>query len=491
MRWTGWWWVPATTLALGFACTSEKIADDFEPVHTRPDIQVVSDGGTDAEPDSGSADGGTDGGDAGSDGGMDAGSDAGTDGGVDAGSDAGTDGGTTGSDGGTDAGTPPIVLPNATGWQFYGPQDGLPQAVWSASLDGDGNLWVAGGKDGLFVLAPGATNFKKFTAVDGLQDCSELKLKETCEVIAVTGGPGSTVYVGYHGAGDESESDPMWMQVSGDADKVVFNGATLNVTHYDISSPPGLYSEYPQGREKIRRVRRIVLDPKTGNVWFGGNHGVAMWEAKSKMVWEHQHAGINGYRQSAAADPGGASYTMLSGDWPAIGLDGNGDLWMGGGHRVAKIAYATEGGQFWATVAPIIDVWPDAVLNHGRPEERTDDLVEDMIVDNDGSLWVGSLNGLARIPSQGTSFYVQASKMADPKVTALERDPKDGSVWVGHLWGGLTRINNGTYTHYSQQAFGRPLVDFIVRDIQSEQRNGQRQILVAFSGGAVGIYTGP
>lgn len=481
MRWTGWWWVPATALAFGFACTQEKVADDLEPVHTRPDIQVIGDGGDPDDGDAGTPDAGQ----------PDAGqptTDAGTDGGQGDGGTPPADGGT---DGGTDAGTPPITLPNATGWQFYGPQDGLPQAVWSASRDGDGNLWVAGGKDGLFVLTPGATTFKKFTAVDGLQDCSEMKLKETCEVIAVTGGPGSTVYVGYHGAGDESESDPMWMQVSGDADKVVFNGATLTITHYDISSPPGLYSEYPGGREKMRRVRRILLDEKTGNVWFGGNHGVAMWEAKSKMVWEHQHAGINGYKQSASVDPGGASYTMLSGDWPAIGLDGKGDLWMGGGHRVAKIAYASEGGQFWGTVAPIIDVWPDQVPDHGRPEERVDDLVEDMIVDADGSLWVGSLNGLARIPAQGTSFFVPANKMADPKVTALERDPQDGSVWVGHLWGGLTRIKSGTYSHYSQQAFGSPLVDFIVRDIQSDERSGQREILVAFSGGAVGIYTGP
>jgi hypothetical protein len=468
MRWTGWWWIPLAVAALAFVgCTNGTNPDDQVPVHPPPTVQNPPDGGVGVIP----RDGGTTTGD--------------TDGGGTGGEDAGTG---TGTDGGTQV--TEIAFPQLPGWQFFGPQHGGPREVWGVSADDGGNIWVAGGGDGLYLLTPGADRFLRFTHADGLGGVNG----QGFAVISVSGGPSGTVYVGYRGveSGGFDEADPMWMQKTGDADKVVWNGAGLSVTHYDISSPPGLYAQYPDGREKIRHVHRLLHDRSTGNVWFGGNHGVGMYEHARKTVWEHQHAHINGYKQSAAADPSGASYTMLSGDWMGIALDGNGDFWMGGGHRIGRINYASEGGQYWASVNPIIDVWPDAQPDDARPELRTDDLVSDLLVSPGGDVWVGSIpNGLARVnPTTLEVTYIPKSKLADPAVTALERDPKDGSLWVGHLWGGLTRIRNGEYTHVSQAQLGHPLVDMVVNDLQSFTHQGNRRILVAFSGGAVGIYTG-
>ena len=471
MRWTGWWWVPLAVAVLSVAACSSggSNPDDLIPVHTPPTIDNLPDGGTNVI----ERDGGTGGGD---DGGTTGGEDGGT------GGDGGTDGG-----GGT---VGPISFPTLSGWQFFGPQHGGPREVHGVTADGAGNIWVAGGLDGLYLLTPGADEYKRFTHADGLSGHNGVGFA----VISVSGGPGDTVYVGYKGleSGGFDEADPMWMQKTGDADKVVWNGATLSVTHYDISSPPGMYAQYPQGREKVRHVFRLEYDPKTQNVWFGGNHGVGLYEHKSKTVWEHQHAHINGYKESAAKDPSGASYTMLSGDWWGIGVDPDGNFWMGGGHRVARIRYASEGGQFWASVDPAIDVWPDAQKDDARPENRTDDLISDLMITPSGDVWVGSINnGLARI--DGSTFavsHISRSQLADPAVTALERDPRDGSVWVGHLWGGLTRIKGGQYQHLSMGELGRPLVDMVVNDIQSFNQGGTRRILVAFSGGAVGVYTG-
>jgi hypothetical protein len=474
MRWTRWWLFPLATMLAVFlagACSEDGDGRDRELIHSGPDLPFVAPDAGDGEP-----------------------PDAGTL--ADAGElpDAGTDGGTDGGeDGGADAGS--IVLPSAAGWTFYGPQHGGPREVYGVSADVSGNLWVAGGAEGLFLLEPGATTLRRFTHADGLGGYNDGSGWKGYEVRAVAGGPANTVFVGYRGVDDtdgNDEDDPEWMLKSGDAARVVYNGAGISVTHIDISSPPGLYSQYPNGREKIRHVLRIVYDHGSGDVWFGGNHGVAMFDARRQQVWEHQHIAINGYRQTAAQDPSGASYTAtMSGDWWGVALDPVGDVWIGGAHRIGKINYASGGRSFWAKVDPDdVDVWPDRVLKNARPEDRQDDHVSELVADS-GGVWVASSYwGLARLTPTGTSF-VDMTRLADPGgVTSLERDPSDGSLWVGHLWGGITRLKDGNYIHYSRTVFGSQLIDSVVRDIQSDRLSGQRRILVAFSGGVVAVYTG-
>lgn len=409
--------------------------------------------------------------DAGDEGPFDGGSDGGTDGGSDGGNDEPFDGGS-------------IELPNAPGWTFYGPQHGGPRHVFGVTMDRGGNLWVAGGADGLFLLEPGASRYQRFTVEEGLSGYMGPNGLTGLEVISVAGGPADTVFVGYMGVhGGAGDADPEWMVSSGDADRVNLNAdGTLSVQHYDIASAAGEIPSYPERRDKIRNVYRIVYDPVKKDVWFGGNHGVAMYQDARQKVWEHEHESINGYLANG-------SYTLLSGDWWGVTLDAAGDLWMGGGHRVAKLNYATQGDDFYASRSPVFDVWPDADPADARPEDRTDDFVQDMAITPGGSVWVGSIpNGLARIAPDGSINY--QGGMVDPKVTALEADPRDGSLWVGHIWGGISRIKSGQVSHYDYTVLGVPLTEGLVNDIQSTTVGGSRKILVAFTAGAVGIYEG-
>ncbi len=376
----------------------------------------------------------------------------------------------------------PISFPSSSGWTFYGPQHGGPRAALGVSSDAAGNLWVAGGDEGLFLLTPGAQTFRRFTHADGLGSYTDASGVHGYKVLSVAGGPANTVFIGYEGVfGGLDDNDPPYQLKSGDADQVAFNGAGLTVRHFDLSSPPGLYSEYPAGRDKLRSVFRVVHDAKSGDVWFGGNHGIAVYDRSHDLVVEHQHAAINGYTASGA-------YTLLSGDWYGLALDGHGDVWMGGGHRVGKLGYAA-GRNFWGPVSPVLDIWPDAVPIDGKPKDRTDDYVQDLAVAADGSVWVGSIpNGLAHWSPSGVAYY--RTGLVDPKVTALEVDPEDGSVWVGHLYGGLSRLTASGVQHYDYRVFGRQTVSGRVPDLQSDRVGGKRRLLVAFESGAVGIYVG-
>jgi hypothetical protein len=64
--------------------------------------------------------------------------------------------------------TPPPPPPTGD-WTFYGTAQGGPRYVYGVSADAGGNLWVAGGEEGLFVLATmasrGAERTSRATAV--------------------------------------------------------------------------------------------------------------------------------------------------------------------------------------------------------------------------------------------------------------------------------------------------------------------------------------
>jgi len=302
-----------------------------------PDAGTPDAGGVDAgTPDAGGVDAGTPdagGVDAGTPdaGGVDAGMpdaggvDAGMPdaGGVDAGpGDAGSpDGGA--ADGGT------IVFPNSAGWTFYGPQNGGPPDVYGVTTDEGGNVWVAGGADGLFLMRNVGTaaapqpsgTFEKFGLSDGLHpygylngavassmgvsDGSPADLSPdlaATPVISVAGGPAGVVYVGYQGrAGCESAwnwqcaitnpdgtcaqaTDPStWgnpaLYKSGDADRVTLSARGISVVHYDVFSGPNVVKAETGGRERLCSIFRLVWDKAQDKVWVGANHGFAVLKA--------------------------------------------------------------------------------------------------------------------------------------------------------------------------------------------------------------------
>src|SRR2546423_9304975 len=107
------------------------------------------------------------------------------------------------------AGAPPknkvVVDTSAAGWTFYDSRANVPAQVLGVSADAGGNLWVAGGAGGVFVLRKGAASFEQFTLKDGLHpygylaDGSPADANPYLEAISIAGGPSGTAVVGYPG----------------------------------------------------------------------------------------------------------------------------------------------------------------------------------------------------------------------------------------------------------------------------------------------------
>ena len=339
------------------------------------------DAGGGANPGGGGQDGGSGGSGSGGGGSGGGGSDAGCTSGC---SDGGNAGG--GQDAGTDGGV--TIVPPSLGanWQFASTTDGLPSGnVMAVSADEGGNLWVAGGTQGLFLRKPGSTSFQKFTLADGLhpygylagQVATDLGVPQgspadpnpsldATPVRSIAGGVAGTVFVGYQGRGyqttrdcedewdrngattlaEHEQNDPA-IYKSGDADRVTLNGTGISVVHYDIFSGPNVVKNEPPGREKLCTILRIVYEHGTNRVWFGANHGYAEGYAdfagnptcdgqlSCTGALEHSHPGFND-------DQG----DYVTGDYWGIAIDplaqnGFHDIWFGGMARTTRFRFRT------------------------------------------------------------------------------------------------------------------------------------------------------
>ncbi|WP_443096578.1 hypothetical protein, partial [Pyxidicoccus fallax] len=376
--------------------------------------------------------------------------------------DSGTPDSGTPDSGTPDSGTPDgggggggnNVPPDANGWRFLGAAQGAPREVLGVTEDEGGNLWVAGGEDGLCLLKPNASTFKCYTMADGLKPWAPWKGKDPApekrylKVISVAGGPAGTVWVGYQGRDNcESEfykapgelEDPA-IYKSGDADRVELqDDGTLKVQHYDIHSPAHSVPGYGH-REKLCTVNRIVWDKQRDSLWFASNHGLAWGEpnyagaetcsnpeirAANEWVYIQKDAAGNeiGRETRQRCKFGVMEHvhpailmgddtsedSRLAGDVWGVAVRPDGDVWMGTHIRTSRFKIMTNleghtvGGpwNFEAArkqteekkhVKNRIDVWPDLVGEADKPTgaQRIDDLISDLVLMPDGTVWLSS-----------------------------------------------------------------------------------------------------
>lgn len=349
--------------------------------------------------------------------------------------------------------------------RFWGASHGVPGPVRSVSSDRGGNVWAAN-EASLLLLRPGTEVWESFDEADGLRPYPR---------ISVAGGEAGEVWVGYRGLFGEEDpfEDPPELRNSGGVDHVRLDGDRLTSFHYEIFSPPS--ATYPTGRYILRTCYRVVpvlSGPYAGDVWFACNHGVAMWNERFQTVQEHQHPATNNEDGS-----------LLAGDFRGLAVTPSGNVWLGGDERTALLHYADEGGQFWAEMNPVVDVFPPGIAL--VPGDQ--DWVMDLINDGAGGIWVASFgNGLAHMAADGTWSYLNSGQgLPDDRVVALALDP-DGSLWIA-TDSGVLRLRDGRFV---QEINGLDGLAGSVLNLRVDSDSSPRRVLIGTSAG-VGIYDGP
>lgn len=321
---------------------------------------------------------------------------------------------------------PPLPAPD----EVLGSGQGLGKNVRDASHDAAGNLWAVDGAR-IYVRRDGAGAFESFGTADGLSGQ---------ELMSVGGGLAGVAWVGYRGQGDDSAGEPIEWRDTGGGARVELDGADVKVKNHLLVSPPGMFSQYPDGRYKLRtciRAYGVKTGQHAGDAWFGCNHGVAL-VSRTYGVEEHHHP------IKCLWDPVRKRCTEKAGWVGAVAFTPDGDVWIGGGYGVMLLDYTTGPGpgHFWGDEP----VHNDSLIEH--PLEPNTFGSEDLVgvaVAPDGTLWAASSHsGLVHRHADGSVDLYQASDgLPSNRLTDVAMD-STGGLWVATESAGLFRLEVAT-----------------------------------------------
>ena len=186
---------------------------------------------------------------------------------------------------------------------------------------------------------------------------------------------------------------------------VRYDGYRFRVQERDVSDP---------SRRNLGWVR-AMLAARGGRVWFGTEvDGLAVYEPGSDRIVDHKNPAL-----------GAAPAPTIS----ALAEDADGGIW---------VATVGAGLQHFD---PRTGVHSQHRLQRraGAPEAAAEDPVHALLATRDGSLWVGSGQGLSRL-TRGTEDFQPSSGLPAGSVQALTQ-ASDGRIWVGTQTGALAVLD--------------------------------------------------
>jgi signal transduction histidine kinase len=328
------------------------------------------------------------------------------------------------------------------------PLRGVPSPLSATSVlrDRNGGLWIGTAAHGLVHAYEGKAS--RFTREDGLSSDQVLALFEDRE---------GTIWVGTSEGIDRFRE---WPVTSLSMKQGLSNSTATSVLATRdgsiwIGTADGL-NRWKDGRATIYRKRihpglpddnvQSLFEDERGRVWVSGSHGLAVLE--------------NGKFTAVPAVPGGFTHAIASdnrgGLWLSLWLTSNdyGLAHLVDGHIIEHAPWQKLGGGPGTGLEPDPDggVWTGLlsggvahfrsgrinILSLTRDGERSIRKVLHVSRDRDGTMWIGTDNGLSRITNGRVATLTEANGLPCPTVHWIIED-ESAAYWL-YTACGLVRI---------------------------------------------------
>jgi ligand-binding sensor domain-containing protein len=180
-------------------------------------------------------------------------------------------------------------------------------------------------------------------------------------------------------------------------------------------------ADFPKGRV------RALHEDSSGSLWFG------LPDALARL-----RDGRVERRTLASGFPG-----------PPLAIvgDGDGGVWVGTGRSLVRVHddRVTRYGDSGA----LADATAEALFRESGTAGLSNSVVQALLRDADGNVWVGTPSGLFRFRAGKFTRYTTENGLSSNRILSLYED-REGSIWIGTLDGGLNRFKGQrvfNYTH--------------------------------------------
>jgi len=319
--------------------------------------------------------------------------------------------------------------------------------VIDAGADDAQNMWVAT-PDSLYVLKPGQSTFRQFTAADGLhvQSFTDPNGQPAISnITAIAAGHANEVFVGYKGFEGTIPppappsccvpfadfSDPRWSLGQGDKVSLSQDGSSIQARHYLFRCDG---NENCWEERSVRRIVHAHQGAAAGHTFFGFDHGIT--QVFNDALGDHTHV------QTMWHYANGQEIQRM-GEQYGLDVFPNGELLTAGGYGVGSQPYNPDPSAWWKASF----VW--AVTTNG-PAEPYNKGAHDLIVpegyreDNRGAAvgpdgtawWVGLQTGLSSYnheTARGNASFIRTWNTVQglPASGLLDiAADSDGTLWI-------------------------------------------------------------
>jgi ligand-binding sensor domain-containing protein len=330
------------------------------------------------------------------------------------------------------------VTGQAQPWVFNSPNGPNSNQFLSMSIDGDGNLWSASGRDGLgrgIYMFDGSqwTNFNK----------SNTALFNTDDFVVSASGHNGEMWFGTWGEGIYKRS-PQGQFVQYSPKSVPGYPGIANDDQFAVTSAikvdrdGNVYTLHPKNNSKIiSRFSpdgswRYYIDPTVlyapdmgaleidefGNKWLIITEGAK----KGILVFNENGTLDDKSNDSWTALPTGASRELIASDVSSLAVDGFGDIWIGTNQGIRTVFNPQE---------------PDRITRtcfNTRCNIEGENITC-LAIDPVNNKWIGTYAGVFVLSSDGSTildqFNTDNSLLLDNQINSIVIHPESGIAYIG------------------------------------------------------------